>query len=186
MENASKALIIAGGMLIALLVVSLLVIGWNNITSYNRQEEMAQTMEQITKFNKEFESYNKQVVYGYQLISLNNLILDTNYRYNPMLDNYREVKGYVKFLKDSIIYNQVSADRQKEMTQDYMELNKFIEEYYQVGGKDFEKIFKESFFQCDNVVYDGEVKQNNGKIEVSGKGSGRVVELYFTQIAKTN
>ena len=65
MENASKALIIAGGILIAILVVSLLVTGWNKLTYYNREKEEIQTVEQIINFNKEYESYNKRVVRGY-------------------------------------------------------------------------------------------------------------------------
>ena len=58
MENASKALIIAGGFLIAILVISLLVTGWNKLTYFSKTQEEIQTVEQIIEFNKEFESYN--------------------------------------------------------------------------------------------------------------------------------
>ena len=38
MENASRALIIAGGMLIAMLVVSLLVWGFTSISAYQKEK----------------------------------------------------------------------------------------------------------------------------------------------------
>ena len=95
MENASKALIMAGGMLIAILIVSLLVVAWSNITNYNKKKDDIMTTEQLAKFNKEFESYNKKVVHGYELVSLNNLIADTNHRYSGT-NGYAELEAYIK------------------------------------------------------------------------------------------
>ena len=40
MENASKALIMAGGILITILVVSLLVLFWNQVSDYKKQVQM--------------------------------------------------------------------------------------------------------------------------------------------------
>ncbi len=184
MENASKAIIIVGGMLIALLVISLLVIGWNEITDYNKKEEQIETREQIMKFNKEFESYNKKVVYGYQLVSLANLISDTNNVYYDKINRYGTVNGYknieayVKFIEGTTAYEQSGTN--KKLLLEYVDLQEYIDDFYKFsishGDKNYEKIFKESYFQCDNVIYDGELDD--------GKGSGRIQKLFFTQIKR--
>ncbi len=48
MENASKALIMAGGILITILVVSLLVLFWNQVSDYKKQVQM---QKRSTTFN---------------------------------------------------------------------------------------------------------------------------------------
>lgn len=81
MENASRALIIAGGMLIAMLVVSLLVWGFTSISAYQKEKAQKLEIEVVLDFNKKFEAYDKASIKGYQLISLVNLAVDTNGRY---------------------------------------------------------------------------------------------------------
>ena len=81
MEIASYALRIAGGILIAILVLSLLVFGYSKLSDYQKQEDISKKDKQTAEFNKEFESYNKRVVTGYELVSLSNYIEDMNTRY---------------------------------------------------------------------------------------------------------
>lgn len=52
-----------------------------------------------------------------------------------------------------------------------------------IGDKNFEKIFKESYFQCRRVDYDGTIEEG-GNTTDSGEGSGRIHSLYFDQIKK--
>ena len=56
MENATKAFIIAGGMLIAMLIVGLLVWGYNNISNFQRTNVETEALEQIAEFNSRFEA----------------------------------------------------------------------------------------------------------------------------------
>lgn len=180
MENASKALIIAGGVLIAILVVSLLVTGWNNITDYSRVQEEIQTREQITNFNKEFESYNKTVVRGYELISLENLVEDSNIRY-ATVNGYKNIELYIKFLKGTtLLENLVDNKTKKQITESYIDIETFRMYYEKAleSNQDLSKIYKESYFQCDKMVYDGEDEKDGGK------GSARIQKMYFTQIEK--
>ena len=187
MENASRAIIMVGGMLIAILVTSLLIFMWNNISDYNKKEDNIQTAEEMVKFNKEFESYNKSIVRGYELISLNNLIADTNTRYSPEYDGYNEIIAFVTLIKDTTLSNQLSPgdlnnwtihNKTDKLDKSENRLSDFINKFVSTGTKDFNKIFKESYFQCDNVVYDGEIDSKNGK--------GRIQELYFTQIKRND
>ena len=82
MENASNALKIAAGILISLLIVSLLVYGITVLRKYQNTSDEVKRVEQIQKFNQNFESYNKKVVSGYQMVSLANLTRDINQRYS--------------------------------------------------------------------------------------------------------
>lgn len=78
MENAAKALLIAGGILIGLIVVSLMVFGYNRISDYYRAKEAIKVTDQIIEFNKEYISYNRDNVRGSDLLSLINKIIDYN------------------------------------------------------------------------------------------------------------
>ena len=188
MENASKALIIASGILIAILITSLLVTGWNKITDYSKVQEEVQTAEQITNFNKEFESYNKRVVRGYELISLENLVDDTNIRYSTV-NGFEKLELYIKFLKGTTLVETLTYDMSKKKTDDKMK-KQITESYIDIenyrfyydkalgDNPDLAKIYKESYFQCDKMVYNGENEEDNGK------GSARIQKMYFTQIEK--
>ena len=88
MENASKALIMAGSILIALIIIGVLVLFFNNLTNIKRIEEEGITVEQATEFNKQYDAYARNV-YGSELLSIANKISDYNLRES-------ENKGYAK------------------------------------------------------------------------------------------
>ena len=90
MENASKALMFAGTILITLMVISAVVFMYRDLTSVKRQESENQKVEEIAEFNKSFESYEKDLK-GAQIFSLANKITDYNIKY---VDNMNE--GYEK------------------------------------------------------------------------------------------
>jgi len=88
MENASKALIMAGGVLIALMVASLVVFFFKNISEWQGMQESGQELEQMVEFNQQYEVYGRDV-YGSELLSIANKIADYNKR-------QAEDKGYLK------------------------------------------------------------------------------------------
>lgn len=179
MENASKALIIVGSVLIALIVTSVFVWGWSNIAKYNQEKEKIDKVKQIAQKNKEFVSYNKKVLRGYELVSLANLTEDTNARYEEEA-GFKKVQMYVKFLKDTTVVNSIEESKRNRLINNYIDLSEFMTNYYDYalahGEKDFGKIFKESYFQCDNIIYNGE--------EEGDKGTALVQKMYFSQIKK--
>lgn len=73
MENASKALLITGGILIAILILSVLVVTINIINSNQKAQEKALATEQLVKFNQKYEAYNKKALYGTDIITLKGL-----------------------------------------------------------------------------------------------------------------
>lgn len=78
MENISKALLIAAGMLILIMILSLLVIGYQQISAYYSRQHDATMVEQTIEFNKRFENYNRNDIRGNELISLMNRVIDYN------------------------------------------------------------------------------------------------------------
>lgn len=73
MENASKAIIMAGGILIAIIIMSLLVMLFSQIGSVYSEEGSSKAIEQLEEYNKKFALYDRSL-YGSELLSLANLI----------------------------------------------------------------------------------------------------------------
>lgn len=80
MENASKALLMAAGMLIALIIISALLLMFNNLSNYQQGGTQDTREAQIVDFNNQFETYNRDDVRGSDLYSLVNRVVDYNKR----------------------------------------------------------------------------------------------------------
>lgn len=78
MENASKALLIAGGILIALIIISLLVVMFTQIGDYQKSQSSGSKESQLAEFNRDFERYTEDEIRGVDLVSLINKIHDYN------------------------------------------------------------------------------------------------------------
>ena len=78
MENATKALLIAAGIFFAMMIISVAILGFQNITNYYLEREKNKETEQLAKFNKQYSNYNRDDVRGSDLISLVNKIIDYN------------------------------------------------------------------------------------------------------------
>ena len=78
MENASKALLMAGGMLIALLTISLLVLMFTRISAVQRTNNVDEAEMTTTEFNNQFSTYNNNHVRGSELYSCLNRAVDYN------------------------------------------------------------------------------------------------------------
>ena len=80
MENASKALLIAGGVLLALLVISSLVMLLTNLQDYQNKTDASVLETQIAKYNSQYNTYDKD---GLTLMELKSV-------YNKMESNNKE------------------------------------------------------------------------------------------------
>jgi len=101
MENASKALMMAGGVLIAIIIIGLLIMGFNTIRQYPIEQENVRKTQQTAAFNREFEAYNRDHVLGTEVITVMRKAIDNNKKYiiDPKVYNDEE-KAYdidVKF-----------------------------------------------------------------------------------------
>lgn len=81
MENAAKALLITGGILVTILVLGMLVFGFNSLRRMPEQAELKEIQEQLNVFNSEYESYQKKEMYGTDVITVINKAIDNNLKY---------------------------------------------------------------------------------------------------------
>jgi len=82
MENASKALLMAGGVMLTMLVVSILMYGWGTFSEYQTELDRIKEVENVAKFNQQFTNYERNDVQGYELLSLVNKVIDYNQRHS--------------------------------------------------------------------------------------------------------
>ncbi len=82
MENASKALLIAGGVLMALLIIGTLVYSYRSVGEYFAESENIKLTEQLSAFNNQYESYHRNLLRGTEVISVINKAIDNNNRYS--------------------------------------------------------------------------------------------------------
>ena len=80
MENASKALIMAGSVLLALIIIGSLLLMFNSLSSYQETVQETEREAQVVAFNNQFETYLRDDVRGSDIISLMNRIIDYNTR----------------------------------------------------------------------------------------------------------
>lgn len=78
MENTSKALLMAGGILIALLILGALVLLMTNLQTYQNANNDMTKNSQIAEFNNQFEPYNKNNLTLMELKSVYNKIESNN------------------------------------------------------------------------------------------------------------
>lgn len=78
MENASKALLMAGSILIALLVLGALMLMFNQLSSYQKTSSDYVEVTQLSQFNDQFAQYARNDLVGTDLISLVNKVIDYN------------------------------------------------------------------------------------------------------------
>ena len=78
MENASKALLIAGGILIGIITISIFYFSFGNVSSLVGETQENTQQKELLAFNSSFEAYNKKAMYGADIISVLNKAIDNN------------------------------------------------------------------------------------------------------------
>lgn len=76
MENASKALLMAGGVLIAIITIALLVRSFNTISIFQKAKLSEEAQAQLVAFNEQYTKYLNQYVYGTEVITVINKSLN--------------------------------------------------------------------------------------------------------------
>lgn len=93
MENASKALLMAGGVILVMLIIGLVIFARSTFSDFYNQESELSEIKDLAEFNLQFTNYNREDVYGYELISLANRIADYNMRFSSD-ETARNDEGY--------------------------------------------------------------------------------------------
>lgn len=127
MENATKALEMAGSVLIGVLILGCLVFVYSKIAETKKVEENSKRAQQATDFNKEYEAYNRQNLYGSDIFSVANMIENYNKK-------EAETKDYGKIEIKAIVKNEIrgaqffvkSVYDEKTISEAYKKLTKAI------------------------------------------------------------
>lgn len=78
MENATKALMIAASVIIAVMLLALAIGYWNNMSGYYSEQHDSKTLKQLIEFNNKFANYENKTIRGNELVSIMNRIIDYN------------------------------------------------------------------------------------------------------------
>lgn len=72
MEDASKALLMAGGILLAMLTLGLLVAMFNNISTMQNANADTEEARELAAWNAQWEAYNKPLLHGTEILTVIN------------------------------------------------------------------------------------------------------------------
>lgn len=120
MENATKALLIAAGMLLAVMILSIAAITYKQVSSYYSEKQDIIFEEQAGKFNKRFEDYNRERIRGSDIVSLVNMVID--YNTNESFEtgtNYKRIKLEINMIDNSSVMNQFRFITSQNSASDY-------------------------------------------------------------------
>lgn len=143
MENASKALIMAGAILIAIMIISLAVYLFTDFGTTSAEINKENAERQLTQFNTQFTTYlGRNNITVYELISVVNLAKENNSEY-ASVNNYANAEnGY----QINVYLDNTTLLSTKTQTD--------LDTYIQNTG------LGETLYTCTSVTYDNQ----NGRI----------------------
>ena len=143
MENASKALIMAGGVLIGILIISLAVYLFVDFGSTSAQINDQNAQKQITEFNSKFTAYEGyKDEYGNWIITIYDIISLAGYA--------KENNEYYKDVEDEKII--VTVNKKQIQTNNDEDNKQLIKNHTKNGML--------NKFKCDKIDYN-----NRGKVK---------------------
>lgn len=186
MENASKAILIAGGILITIIVISIFYFIFSNIGVMVEGTETEAERAELIAFNSGFEAYNKKLMYGIDIISVLNQAIDNNRKYNVEYYNSPKDKNDLDFYVNVVFtyegreYSLINDYTKPELKGKKNIMQELFLDRVDLKENDPENIFafKVSGFKCEQVLYN-EAKDTKNKAAI-----GRIKEMRFTKFNK--
>ena len=183
MENATKALLIAGGVLIAIIILTILVKTYGNIGAFQRQQMSQEEAEQIEEFNKDYTKYDGQYVYGTEIITIINKVYSSTYKVNVKVKFTQEDYTYtVKSKGGKTTKVTVKAGKDLNITtgdDNQLDLSSSVDE----SSKKFHNSTRTETATEVNVTVDGLKNRAFKCIEIGYDESGRVNMMRFKEVA---
>lgn len=123
MENATKALEMAGSVLIGILILGCIVYMYNQVATVKKINQDSIRIEQASDFNKDYDAYNRDNLYGSDLFSLANLIENYNKKESDDKDYGKiEIKVNIKTPIINAEYFVLSEYNAEKITDAYEKL----------------------------------------------------------------
>lgn len=141
MENATRALVMAGGILIGILILGALMLMFNSIGAYQTNKNDSDKLTEIAQFNNQFEPYNKEDLTLMELKSVYNKILS-----NRKNSEFKINSNLLDETKAKDILNCCDTDRDGQRESIY---NDFINNFNSIIES--QKIYRR--FKCKSIEY---------------------------------
>lgn len=155
MENASKALLMAGAVLLGVLLISTMVYMFNSTSSFVKVYETEIEGQSLQAFNSQFEIYNRGKITAQDIISLANMASDNNTKYT--VENLPDNEPYIQIICDGKKIEKYSNSEKYQFMEDYS----FILD--QNGNIQFDSDGNEiiQYYECKKIEY----YDNSGRIK---------------------
>ena len=196
MENASKAIVIAGSILVSLITISIFYFMFGRVSQMVGEIELDTQEEALIAFNKGFEAYNKKMMYGTDIISVINKAIDNNRQYKVEYGINSSDKTFLDYYVDVefIIYERDTNNQRigqtktksYKLSEDYIHTNKnnsdiwklYLKKAIDKDDSDSFRSFKFAGFRCIGVLY-----QDKESVRPAHQSAiGRVKKMIFHEI----
>lgn len=171
MENATKALLMAGGLLIAILVASFMVFVLRRAGQMTAEYDVQRSENELASFNGQFEVYAKNDNTFFDMITVANLAYDVNKKNGNDTNNSVTIKLFLS--------NNTNADADYTIKPVTMKKNHFLDS----GGHEkymYDLLEEQGFAEIDDttdtLVYK---KTFNCEKVLYNDITGKVREMHF-------
>ena len=164
MENASKALIMAGSILMALLVIGIVSLTYNQLSNLKQTESDVERSTKATNYAKKFEQYNK-TIYGSELLSLGNLQADYN-------DRQADMQGYNRINIKVQIKKEVKGNKMTYVSAGERNISEV-----RSGLSSLEDDI--SYYETDSNGYENKIERNKRSVKYYAQLSNRQIATLF-------
>lgn len=196
MENASKALIMAASVLIAIVIIGALVLMFNSLSSYQQTNTQGTRETQVVEFNSQYETYNRKNVRGSDLYSLLNRVVDYNRRKSEVGTEGNDQGQYIAYEPMTIYYTLNG----KHTNLTFDEVNRIFTAEYQnfeltkANTNQFEKQIKDKVNKVIDIAKNEKGMQNLSsgisnlfdKSENDERGILSAISLWNANVKTTN
>lgn len=160
MENASKALLIAGGVLIAMVIASFGVYLYGVFHSHSENLLAAMSEKEVNEFNAKFQAFENKKLTANEVVSIINLVRDNNMNNESLqiqlelnhIYNISSVSAITDFLALTNYINSSMNIYEKEC-------NQFLHKYAVMNGDKY-------YFICNVIEYNDKNLVSKVKIEI--------------------
>lgn len=132
MENSTKALIMVANLMLAVMVLTIIVYFFQNMKALPEQQDEAKRVEEIRKFNQEYEVFDKKLMYGVDVISALNKADSNNEKYVKGNFLSGSKKGE-EFIIDIVVTLTSSEPLSDTITVNYLDTSNEIDENNTTG-----------------------------------------------------
>lgn len=118
MDNAAKALLIAGGILLSIIVLSLFMLMLNSLTEYQQAQTQIEKNQDIVTFNNQYAGYLRDGISGYDIVSIINKVkfynntqpdekINLKVNFNGLQNRFAKESATSKLFTESINQNGI-------------------------------------------------------------------------------